>query len=162
MFKDGVLKIKSEEASKVKDWLNQGGVHVWKSVDCATPHKIAITQADDGAVPPDVYLYSLPVKITDAAKVMVVDREEACDPIYIVIERGPRHMDNLTLPSITEIDEAIEKAGEDAYYELDVKASGERIARIYRPIKETPLLEYVRDTTTSATTSSSSATASSS
>jgi len=111
---------------------------VWTS---AISGKEIIT-AVDNLTPPS--WCNKPTKVTDPVKVVIVDKEEACEPVRVVIMRG----EGMTEASVKKLSDALEIAGEGAYYELD---EIQRIARIFRPIKETPLLDYGQTTTTTAT-----------
>jgi len=156
MYKNGILKITSGRVISVILWLkNFGGVHVWTSADLDYPDRVWLCSACNMSQP-SPHAVSEPALVTDPAKIIVVDNEEACDPIRVIVQRGPRHNPHtLTPESLTAVNKLIEIAGDDAFYEVDVNSDSERVARIFRPIKETPLLEYGKSTTTTSPTTTS-------
>lgn len=140
--------VTEDNAEKILGWLRErGGIAIWRSVNLSNPGAswTSPAKAEDGTptTKPRWQAANEPERIiTDPAEVSVATDEEV-KRFHIAVRYGSQGMSlKLTDGSSNRVRNAVEKAGEGAWYEFDYDSQE---AVIYRQKALVPLLEWVAD-----------------
>ena len=116
-------KCEDINAEKFMQWIKtRGGLACWRSLDIGNPKTwTAPLKAADGSIKdkPFGFAESQPYRIITSSDDVLVYTSKQVRRVRVALQRGYGFNVELTPASTRKVRAAVEKAGEDAYYEFD-------------------------------------------
>jgi hypothetical protein len=133
-------------AATFRKWIRErGGIAVWRSIDLGnlgTTSTPARTEAGDPTPPPGWRFAKTPERIVINESDVNVFTSKLVKSIRIGLSRGSGLSIVLSEASSRRLREAVAKAGDRAFYEFGYNDKDQRVANIFVPDREVPLIDY--------------------